>query len=122
MNRVIHFEIGAESPERAVKFYEDVFGWRAARWAGPQSYWLMNTGPDTEKGINGGVLRLEDGQPRIINTIEVESVEEYSNKVQQNGGQVVVPKFAVHGVGWQAYCKDTEGNIFGIHKPDAAAK
>jgi hypothetical protein len=43
-------------------------------------------------------------------------------KVEQNGGQVVVPKMAVPTVGYLAYCKDTEGNIFGIFQPDAAAQ
>ncbi|MGZ7109599.1 MAG: VOC family protein, partial [Methanobacterium sp.] len=28
MSKVIHFEIPAEDPERAIKFYEDVFGWK----------------------------------------------------------------------------------------------
>jgi hypothetical protein len=27
MGRVAHFEIHADDPQRAVKFYSDVFGW-----------------------------------------------------------------------------------------------
>ena len=30
------------------------------------------------------------------------------------GGTVAVPKMAIKGVGWLAYCKDPEGNIFGL--------
>ena len=37
-------------------------------------------------------------------------------------GKVAMPKMAIPGVGYQAYCLDTEGNVFGIHQPDAAAK
>jgi len=33
-----------------------------------------------------------------------------------------VPKMPIPGVGWLAYAKDTEGNIFGIMQPDANAK
>jgi predicted enzyme related to lactoylglutathione lyase len=33
-----------------------------------------------------------------------------------------LPKFAIAGMAWQAYYKDTEGNIFGIHQADKAAK
>ena len=40
MPRIIHFEIDAEEPDRAVKFYEKVFGWRVERW-GPVEYWLI---------------------------------------------------------------------------------
>jgi predicted enzyme related to lactoylglutathione lyase len=32
-----------------------------------------------------------------------------------------MPKFAIPGIGWQAYCLDTEGNLFGIHQLDPAA-
>ena len=46
MSRVIHFEISADDPERAVKFYEKVFGWKIDRW-GPVEYWLATTGPMT---------------------------------------------------------------------------
>jgi len=32
MPRVIHFEIVADNPERAMKFYEKVFGWEFNKW------------------------------------------------------------------------------------------
>lgn len=44
MPRVVHFEISADEPERAVKFYTDVFGWDVKRWGGPKDYWLITTG------------------------------------------------------------------------------
>ena len=28
MGRVIHFDIAADNAERAIKFYENVFGWK----------------------------------------------------------------------------------------------
>ena len=31
------------------------------------------------------------------------------------------PKMAIPGVGWLAYGKDTEGNIFGVMQTDPAA-
>ncbi len=34
---------------------------------------------------------------------------------------VALPKMAVPGVGWLAYCKDTEGNIFGFMQSDETA-
>src|SRR5213078_3335736 len=56
MARVIHFEIHAENPDRAVKFYKDLFGWEFTKWDGPQPYWLIKTGPDGQPGINGGMV------------------------------------------------------------------
>ena len=36
-------------------------------------------------------------------------------------GTTAVAKLAVKGVGCLAYCRDTEDNLFGLMKPDAAA-
>lgn len=56
MPRVIHFEIHAGEPARAISFYEKVFGWTFQKWEGPMEYWLVITGPDDQPGINGGLL------------------------------------------------------------------
>ena len=37
MPRVIHFEIPADDPDRAAKFYGNVFGWKLDKWDGPWS-------------------------------------------------------------------------------------
>ena len=34
MLRVVHFEINADDPERVVKFYQKVFGWKIEKWNG----------------------------------------------------------------------------------------
>lgn len=122
MPRVVHFEIGADDPERATKFYEQVFGWQTARWDGPQSYWLMTTGPDGEPGINGGIMQRDARFPATVNTLGVPDVDDYCEKVQQGGGRVVHPKHPVPGMGWVAYAEDTEGNVFGMFQHDPAAK
>ena len=44
MPRVIHFEIVANNPKRAIEFYKEVFGWEFNQWNGPQEYWLVKTG------------------------------------------------------------------------------
>jgi uncharacterized protein len=121
-NRPIHFEMGVVEPERAIQFYESVFGWKAMKWDGPMPYWLITTGPETEPGINGGIMVHQDAKPRTVNTIGVESVDDFAAKVIAAGGQVAVPKMAIPGVGWLAYCLDTEGNLFGIHQMDASAQ
>ncbi len=45
-----------------------------------------------------------------------------SSKLTALGGQVALPKMAVPGLGWLAYGKDTEGNIFGFMQADPLAK
>ena len=55
MNRPIHFEIPAEKPERAIEFYEKVFGWKFEKWDGPAEYWIIRTGESTPE--TGGFRR-----------------------------------------------------------------
>jgi predicted enzyme related to lactoylglutathione lyase len=57
-----------------------------------------------------------------VNTISIANVDESLQTIEKGGGLCVVPKMAVPGVGWLAYCKDTEGHIFGIMQMDANAK
>ncbi len=123
MPRVVHFEISAERPERAVRFFEKVFGWKIVKWEGPVEYWLIMTDGEGEVGIDGGLSRRQKGEgAATVNTVDVSSVEEFAERVKRNGGTVVVPKHAVPGVGWLVYFKDTEGNMFGMMEADESAK
>ena len=121
MPRVIHFEIQADDPERAVNFFKNVFGWKIDKW-GPEEYWLATTGDDKEMGINGAIMRRIPMTNPTTNTIGVSSVDEYTAKIIANGGKVVMPKSVIPGIGYFAYCQDTESNTFGILQPDSAAK
>ncbi len=112
MSRVIHFELAADDPTRAIAFYENVFGWQFNKWEGPVEYWLITTGPESKPGIDGGLAQRADPAVSTENTVGVEA----------NGGKIVRPKQAVPGVGWMAYCQDTEGNTFGIMQEDPSAQ
>jgi predicted enzyme related to lactoylglutathione lyase len=122
MPRVVHFEIPAEDPARAVEFYTKVFGWKITKWDGPMEYWLVMTSEEGEPGIDGGIMKREDPNQTAANTIGVPSVDEYVSRIEANGGKVVMPKTAVPGVGYLAYCVDTEGITFGIMEEDRSAK
>lgn len=121
MPRPVHFDMTAEDPERAVTFYGDVFGWAFHKWEGPTDYWLVTTGTEGE-GINGGLAKRNEGQAPVMNTIDVPSVDEYLERITHAGGQVIMPKAPIPGVGWFAACVDTEGNQFGIMQPDEGAR
>jgi len=126
MPRVVHFEIHAGDPERAVNFYKTLFDWQFQKWEGPMDYWLITTGPNEQPGINGGLVRRQgelDGQAVIayVCTVDVADVDASTNTAVSNGAQVVLPKMPIPGVGWLVYCKDTEGNIFGMMQADTNA-
>ena len=122
MPRIIHFDIPADDPARAQKFYQEIFGWKFDKWNGPMEYWMAKTGDDKQPGINGGLAKRMPGQAGMTNTIDVPSVDEFAKTIQSKGGKVIVPKMAIPGVGYFAQCLDTEGNCFGIIQMDQNAK
>jgi predicted enzyme related to lactoylglutathione lyase len=121
MPRVVHFDINADQPERAIKFYTDVFGWKIAKWEGPIDYWLVTTGEEGSPGINGGIMERMSPSATTLNTIDVSSLDDSVTKVTSHGGKVIRPKTAIPGVGYIAYCEDTEGNVFGLIQEDESA-
>ena len=121
MGRVSHFEITADNPKRAAEFYEKAFGWKFNDWGGPFTYLLATTGDKDETGIDGAIMDRTDHGQAVINTITVDKWEDGANAVKNAGGQVLMEKTAVPGQGYFAYCKDTEGNVFGIFEGDPTA-
>lgn len=113
MYRVVHFEIPAENPERAARFYREIFGWNIQNWGGPIEYWLAFTGSKDQPGIDGAITRAGDMVRTTTNTISVPSVDDFMKKVEAGGGKMLTPKNTILGVGFHAYCQDTEGNVFG---------
>ncbi len=131
-NRVVHFEIQADEIERAAQFYRDVFGWKIEKYPGVDfEYWFVLTADikSTEPGISGGLLKRptktppqECGANAFVCTVQVDNFEETAKKIEEAGGKVAMPKFALKGMAWQGYFLDTEGNTFGIHQPDPFAQ
>lgn len=127
MGRPVHFEIHAEQPERAAAFYSALFGWSFQKWDGPMPYWLVTTG-EGGVGINGGLVQRHGAAPaegQAVNayviTVDVDDCEGTVAKALANGGTVALPKMPIPGIGWLAYLKDTEGNIFGAMQRDESA-
>ena len=125
MNNVAYFEIQATEPEKAVRFYREVFEWQFTQEPGmPVEYWRIAT-----DGVRGGLVKSpvpvpppQTGTNAFVCSIEVENFDAIASKIMQRGGQVALPKFAVPGVCWQGYFIDIDGNTFGIFQVDVNAK
>ena len=59
--RIVHFEIPADDPGRAIAFYGKAFGWTFDKWDGPMEYWMIKTGDGP--GIDGGVDEADVAGP-----------------------------------------------------------
>jgi predicted enzyme related to lactoylglutathione lyase len=84
-------------------------------------YWMINTGPEGEPGINGGLMQRQFPNQPVVNTTTVADVDKTTAIVTSKGGTVAVPKMAVPGIGWLVYCVDTEGLMFGMMQYDPKA-
>jgi uncharacterized protein len=124
-NGHIYFEIQADDPKRAMNFYSQAFGWKFREVKGlPISYWTIETG-----GSRGGLLQRpaktpppQCGTNAFVCSLEVESFDATAKTIEQLGGIVALPKFAVPNTCWQGYFVDPEGNTFGIFEVDGNAR
>jgi uncharacterized protein len=138
MPTTVHFEIPADNIERAKRFYTGIFGWKIEKWSSintddsqltspatgqPIEYWTITTTDDKgNKALGGGMMKRQMPEHQVTNYIGVNSVDEYSSKVEKLGGKLVAPKHAVPGMGYFALCLDTENNAFGIWETNESAK
>jgi predicted enzyme related to lactoylglutathione lyase len=128
MPRVVHFEMHATDPDRLVAFYTGLFDWSFQKWEGPMDYWMIQTGPPEEPGINGGLVRRRGAAPiygQAVNsyvcTVDVPSAQAALTRAVELGGSVSLPVMPIPGIGWLGYAIDPDGNLFGMMQRDPAA-
>jgi len=122
-NTIGYFEIQADDPERAVAFYERVFGWTFVKQDMPMPYWRIQT-----ENLPGGLMERPAAPPPAMSgtnafvcSVEVEDYDATYAQVLASGGREALPKFAVPGRCWQGYFLDTEGNTVGLFEVDVNA-
>jgi uncharacterized protein len=127
MMPLVHFEIHAADPERTAKFYTDIFGWTIKKWEGPFDYWLVSSKTDNI-GIDGAITARRGPAPAdgaavnaFVCTISVDDLDQRIDQVKRSGGSMALDKMEVPGIGWLAYAKDPEGNLFGMLQPNQPA-
>jgi len=120
-NRVVHFEIPCDNPEKTMDFFKEAFGWTFQQF-GKEQYWVVITGDEKLPGINGGLMKKKDPKQPLANSIDVVDIDKAVASIEKAGGKVVVPKMPIPTVGWLAYFTDPDGNIHGVYQTDPAAK
>jgi hypothetical protein len=113
MGKVVGFEISSQDPEKATRFYANVFGWEIAEpnW----NYWPVKTENNQAKvGINGGISKGSHDYPHGTRLqIEVDSIDKALAKAVENGAMVVRGKMAFDDF-YLAYLVDPTGIGFGL--------
>lgn len=121
---VVHFELPADDPERARKFYSSILGWKMDEVPG-RDYTMVSTGMTDEKGmpktpgyIGGGISRRGDPLNHPLFMIIVDDISATERTIEKHGGTIVQKKQAIGdgSLGHIGYFKDSEGNVLGLYQ------
>ena len=118
---IVWFEIPADKPERAKKFYGSLFGWKIQKFPGVEDYWHIDTG-GSDNSPDGGLMTRKYTQQPITNYVAVPSVDKYAVKIEKLGGTICKPNTAIPQMGYFAVCQDTEGNEFALWEKNDRAR
>ncbi len=117
---ITHVEIPADDPERAKAFYSGLFGWELGDMPGFEGYYMWRA----PNGISGGAIgkRGEAVPDRVIEYVEVDSVDDTIAKATELGGSVDTGKTDIgQDMGWTAHIRDSEGNQIGLYQAGPAS-
>lgn len=122
MGQGVRLRIFATDPQRARAFYAQVFGWTLSGDE-QRNGWVVTTADDSRLGIDGpqSASGRNDAAEVGIPTIHVADLDATTATALAAGGDVLVPRMPVPGVGWLVYLADTEGNLIGIMQDDPGA-
>ncbi|MDJ0707096.1 MAG: VOC family protein [Leptolyngbyaceae cyanobacterium MO_188.B28] len=106
-------ELMVDDPTPLLPFYAEMFGWKFSE---PMP---MNGGEYISLEINGdkvgGLMKRPPDAPKTpplwMNYFSVKSVDEWSEKVEALGGQIVMPKIEIPETGWFACMEDPTGAL-----------
>ena len=118
---ITHFEIYGDDPQQIADFYGRIFGWRIEQMPG-LSYWRIFPQANETGPLHGGVThRALSGLNGWLLYVNVASLDETVELVQQLGGSVIRQKTAIPKVAWVTIVADPANNIFGVWQSDPTA-
>jgi predicted enzyme related to lactoylglutathione lyase len=80
---------------------------------------MADTADGDTPGISGAITKKSEMNPYTVNTIGVNNINDSIENIKKQGGQVLTPVQPIPTVGLFAYCKDPDGNIFGVIQMEA---
>ena len=91
------------------------------------NYWTIETGDGP--GINGGLTQRQGPKPPAdapvsthVTVIDVPDVDKFWTAATGAGATVALPKMAIPHVGYAAYLRDPDNNLFGLFQADGNAR
>ena len=117
-NPVGYFEIPVNDLDRAVKFYEVVFGCQFERSMIDGLEMGLFPSNKQAQGITGALVKGDSYVPTREGSrlyFSTDNIDEMLVKVMSQGGKVLYPKTSIGELGWVAEFEDIEGNCIALH-------
>jgi predicted enzyme related to lactoylglutathione lyase len=126
MSQVAHFAINADDVNRALRFYEKVFGWKFQAYGPPGFYMVDEQSAKMTVPLRGSLQKRREIVPGIPMrgfecTISVDDINATAATIEKQGGKIVMPICTLAGVGQLLFFQDPEGNIVGAMQYDEKA-
>jgi predicted enzyme related to lactoylglutathione lyase len=112
---VAFFEVISAEPERAQKFYGELFGWQVEASPELGGYAVVDTGAG-EAAVGGGIGPSQGpGDTGVKIYMRVDDLEAYLTRAEELGGTPLVPPVDLPGgYGRIAIFADPDGNPVGL--------
>lgn len=118
-NPITFFEIPVLDLDRAIKFYNSVFGFEFEKEnidGNEMAFFPQN---ENGKGISGALAKGKTYKPSktgILIYFTTTNLEENLANVVLNGGKILYPKTKIGDLGFVAEFEDSEGNKIALHQ------
>jgi predicted enzyme related to lactoylglutathione lyase len=110
-------DLSTPNPERAGKFYAEVFGWQLTRdEKDPSGYLHIKNGEHFIGGIPPATHRNPNVPPHWLVYFQVAEAEAATAKAAQLGGKILMPARKMENVGTWSIVADPQGAVFALFK------
>jgi predicted enzyme related to lactoylglutathione lyase len=62
------------------------------------------------------MMKRQSPEHTVTNYITVSAIDEYTSKLEQAGGKLIIPKTKIPDMGFYAVFLDSENNMFGLYE------
>lgn len=116
-NALCWADLSTPNPERAGRFYGELFGWQTMKdEKDPSGYIHIQNGENFIGGIPPATHRNPHVPPHWLIYFQAADVEATAAKVVQLGGKIQMPARKMENVGTMAIVADPQGAVFALFK------
>jgi predicted enzyme related to lactoylglutathione lyase len=113
-NPFVHIELHTQDPEKAKKFYSELFDWTLEEYP-DMNYTIIEVG----EGTGGGIMKspMPDAMPQWVPYVLVSDVAASTEKAKSLGATVLTDVTEIPDMGWFSMILDPTGAAFALWKP-----